>query len=208
MESSTFYIHLIHPLVVHFPIVLIFVTLILAGWSFFPQRGEIEGVALTFCILSALAAVLAMLTGERAHEVVHEHFVLPHQALELHKEWGKRSTYYLLSLALVWGAWFFWRREDKIRRLVMALACAVGVGLIILTGRSGGDLVYRHGAGVLPLAAPTLFLEHSFTTLPIQRVIPQPTSPQPSPKGKEGKASTRSSPHEHRNQEHNDDHDH
>lgn len=149
--SATVTDHLYHPQVVHFAIALSFATLLLLLISFFTGRKG-EAMALLMGVLAAISGLVAMLTGEKAHEVIHEHFPrVPHELLDYHEEWGERTAYLLLALAILWGVWFFLPRFEKARKPLLAGAYFLALIFLVLTGRAGGSLVYEHGAGVLPL---------------------------------------------------------
>lgn len=191
------YPHLFHPLIVHFPIVLTPLCLLLILFSILWKK-ELEGGALLAGILSALSAILALLSGEKAHEIVHQYFPqVPHSALDLHEEWGERSAYLLIGVSALWLILYFVKRLESLRRIVILFGFTAGLVFVILAGRYGGDLVYQHGAGVLPTADPTFFLEGKGAPFQIERV-PSPSQPQGQPQGKEGDhPEGGSEPHEH-----------
>jgi len=173
------YPHLFHPLFVHFPIVLTPLCVLLILFSVFWKK-ELEGVALFVGILSALSAILALLSGEKAYEIVHQYFPqVPHSALEIHEEWGERSAYLLIGVSTFWLILYFVKRMESLRRIIALFGFTAGLVLVILAGRYGGDLVYQHGAGVLPMADPAFFLEGKGVPFQIERVPSQP-------QGKEG----------------------
>jgi uncharacterized membrane protein len=139
----------IHPMVVHFPIVLVVilplfvvVSLLRARDGRHPARAWSMAAAVAVALfVSAFAAVR---TGEAQEERVEE--VVGETPLHEHEEAAERFLGLSGVLALVATAGLVRGRAGEAARW---LTTAGSFGLLlagIRVGSSGGDLVYRHGA--------------------------------------------------------------
>jgi len=143
----------IHPLVVHFPIVL--VTLLAAADTF----GLFRGAALTnrscfgnastiLAVAAAVSAVLAFTFGDMALEFAEaKGFHSP--VAEIHEGLGEAVAIILV----IWGAIraFLWARDIETRGFIRTLVpvmeiCAVAI--VVVTAYYGGQLVYDLGVNV------------------------------------------------------------
>lgn len=141
----------LHPLVVHFPLVLsvlvpILIAAILVGerWGRVTRRSWVTvPFAMGFLLVSGL---VAQQSGSREEERVES--VVRESAIETHEERAE-SFVWMSSAALIVGLAALMVRRGRARKglqwLTLATAIAVaGVGLGV--GHSGGELVYVHGA--------------------------------------------------------------
>lgn len=143
----------LHPIVVHFPIVLMlglaaFDVLATAWRTYLSGRGCAAGISSALAVLAGIAAILAYVFGDIAYDIAVEHGV-SETTLETHEGLGS-----ITALAIViWGAirGIVWWRKFEIggwRRWPL-LAVQVGLAaLIVVTAYFGGSLVYEHGVNV------------------------------------------------------------
>lgn len=140
----------LHPMVVHFPIVL---TVLLPGvaaaslWLIHrglpPRRTWMVPVALAAAV--TLSSWVAVETGEADEERVES--VVPEAALATHEASAERFLVLSLGmlgvagLGLVGGQWGLWARRVGLVTAVVLTAASYQVG------HSGGSLVYHYGAG-------------------------------------------------------------
>lgn len=140
----------LHPMIVHFPITLFYVTALFEVLYLAFRRDwlmQASFVLLTLAILSGAAAGLAGWLSER--------YVLAHISqsslgiLNRHKNFAELSVF-TYGLAWLVRGWYLWRRErlSGMPYVVYGLLIIVGLGLITYTGFLGGSLVYDHGVGV------------------------------------------------------------
>lgn len=141
----------LHPLLVHLPLALAFLVPLLAGgvvlaWArnWFPKRTWVLVVAAQALLLGS--GWFALSSGEGEEDRVEQ--VVPETALERHEEAGKiflGGAGALLALGVV-------PLLFRNRRISLALATAsiagslVVCGLAFQVGKTGGALVYEHGA--------------------------------------------------------------
>jgi len=135
----------IHPLIVHFPIALIIVIFILDFLGALVRNKSLFSAANILTIFAAAAAVVAVISGLMAEESVW-HPDQAHELLELHETIGLA----VLGLTLILLIFRPVVKKKKSRSLgwiavLISLAAAILVGY---EGYLGGEIVYKHGAGV------------------------------------------------------------
>jgi uncharacterized membrane protein len=143
----------IHPMLVHFPIVLFLVAiagqlLTLARGGDLSERACLPSISLVALILAALAALAAAVFGDIALDHAVE-LGFPKGPLETHQELGLTTTWLFVALAAVLGlAW--WRKISMkaARGWALALVGVVGCAFLLLTAYHGGNLVYKIGVNV------------------------------------------------------------
>lgn len=138
-----------HPVAIHFPIALAVVaTLLLLAGKLRPANPLYPASARLLLALAALSALLAAGLGWHAFSTV-EHDAAGHLVMLQHRNWAMACTASLLLLAL-WDAGRQ-RAEKPVHRALLPVLLALSGGLAF-TGWLGGEMVYRHGIGVLPSA--------------------------------------------------------
>jgi len=147
----------LHPVVVHFPIVLLLLGSVGAVAAAFTRRWQLPLVTAILLGLGAVGSVVAAQTGEREGEIVNENPAIE-AVLEQHAEWAERTQTASIVVALIAVAALVTTRWPVAAR---GLGIAAGVGALLVawcviqTGHYGGQLVYRHGAGVNLVSAPS-----------------------------------------------------
>lgn len=140
-----------HPLLVHFT-----VALFVASWLFYvlgsvaPQSrfaDQWRTTARWSLWLGALLTIGTLLAGWDAYNTV-THDTPSHEAMTDHRNWALVTAGLFFVLAL----WVIARvRGGKNEGVSFLLALTVAVVLLAGTAWRGGELVYRHGLGVLSL---------------------------------------------------------
>ncbi len=156
----------LHPLVVHFPIVLAVLAPVLAVIliASLARRREVPAAWNMLVVLLALALVggfAATRTGEAEEERV-EPFV-DHQALEEHEELGE-SFVPAAAVSLIAALAVPFARRRRLLCAGMATLCLFGTlflaTLTLRIGHSGGELVYVKGAAGACADAPADRIDH------------------------------------------------
>lgn len=139
----------LHPLVVHFPIVLVTLLPISVGIALWmirkgttPRRVWAVPVALAAAL--ALSAWVATETGESQEDRVER--VVARGALHGHEEAAERFLVLSGVLVLVTAAGLSRGNVGRAARLVSAVGALGLVAAGVQVGHSGGTLVYREGA--------------------------------------------------------------
>ena len=139
----------LHPVVVHFPIVLAVLLPIFAlGALWAIRKGTTPrrawSVPATMAIALALSAFVAVETGESQDERVEQ--VVPEQPLEAHEEAAERFLTLSAGLALLAAAGLVGGRVGGIARGLGTVGAVALVAIAVHVGHSGGRLVYEYGA--------------------------------------------------------------
>ncbi len=137
----------IHPMIVHFPIALIIIgflaELIGAIWKkeFFGKAG------FYLLILGTLGVVAAYISGNLAGDGITEAGPLK-QALETHESAALLSLWLMVGVAVIRIALTLTKQYAGALRWVAIILFFIGVLSIARTGFYGGELVFKHAAGV------------------------------------------------------------
>ncbi len=141
----------LHPLVVHFPIALLFLAVgfDLVTWLLGRPVALLRVTAVLYA-LGAISALVAFLSGRAAADGLDlPTEVIP--AVTTHADWAERTLWFFGILALVRLALAWWRhplaRAGWVHGLLFLLG-AGGLWLVYQTGERGAELVYAHGLGV------------------------------------------------------------
>jgi uncharacterized membrane protein len=144
-----------HPLLVHFTVAQLSVAVVLhlLVQLALPQRlhGEWRIVARWSLWIGAGFALVTAFTGWLAYNSV-DHDDVSHLAMTDHRNWAV-ATLVLFAVLAGWSMWT-WLAKHEPARVVSALysiaLVAAGV-LLASTAWRGGELVYRHGLGVMSM---------------------------------------------------------
>jgi uncharacterized membrane protein len=139
----------LHPAVVHFPIVLMFLLPLVALAAIWYRRRHPENRGawmLTTGLAAALAlsAWVAVETGEGDEERVER--VVSEAPLKEHEEAAERFLYLSAGVLVIAAAGLL---RGRVGSAAQVAATVGAFGLVVagaLVGHSGGELVYRHGA--------------------------------------------------------------
>ncbi|CAM4460583.1 MAG: hypothetical protein LEGION0403_FIIPPAGN_02352 [Legionella sp.] len=145
-----------HPILVHFT-----VALFTASFGFYlltylskathlvsdkiTVEFEIVGRWCLWC--AALVTILTVIAGLYAYNTV-THDEPAHIAMKNHRNWAL-STAVAMWLVAIWSLWCYYKQ--KTITLTFLIGLLVVQGLLLSTAWRGGELVYRHGLGVLSL---------------------------------------------------------
>ncbi len=144
---------LIHPLLVHFPIALLFTGIVLRLLSFFLRHSHayrsVRTTAWTVLAIGVCMAWLTILAGEFAAGIVYSKLCV-REVLENHSMLAYTATIlFSAALLLDWG-----KNLCKASRFAMAVSTVsaflfLGATIILaFVGFLGGSLVYDQGAAV------------------------------------------------------------
>lgn len=147
-----------HPLIVHFPIGILFVASLfdLVGLAMrnldFPRRA-----AMMLYVLGGLAITAAYFTGRAAADSI---FLLTeaNALLTEHADLGSYTFYFFAAFAVIRLITFFAGLERVfLVRLIQTVVGIGGLALLTITATHGAEMVFKHGVGVEAIdAAPEI----------------------------------------------------
>ena len=141
----------LHPAVVHFPIALLITGAGAAVVAVFVRRWHLPWLAALLLVLGSAGAVVAVGTGKQEEEMVETSSAAAEQVLDDHEEWGETARNFALAAALFALAAALAARVRFAGlglSVVAALLALAGAYAVAQAGHYGGELVYRHGAGI------------------------------------------------------------
>jgi uncharacterized membrane protein len=141
----------LHPAVVHFPIVLIFLGTFFSILTIFTRRGALPQFTAFILILAAAGAQFAVSTGgDQADEVI-QRMPEARPLVLVHAEWGERTRTAAVSSAIgAVVALAFYRvvRFRRVLAIVTTIIAAAACYCALKAAEHGGAMVYHHGVGV------------------------------------------------------------
>lgn len=144
----------IHPLVVHFPIALLFVAALMYWMGFLARRELLQWSGLWMLVLGALGAAVAAATGLYAAPGV----MLARSVKTALLTYHKRIMIAVLILSAALALWAIAARPMPVRGRGAFLAMLVLVAALIAKGADyGGRMVYDYNAGGYACGQPIEF---------------------------------------------------
>ena len=150
----------LHPAIVHFPIVLIFIGTVAAVAAIFIRRWHLSLLAAILLAGGAVGAFAATWSGDREEEIAGKLPPQTKQILDNHEEWGERTrniAFAAALLAVAATAATHFPKTAKALSFATALVAAASMYATAVTGHYGGLLVYKSGVGVKTAAGNTPF---------------------------------------------------
>jgi uncharacterized membrane protein len=138
----------LHPLIVHFPIALLFVAGGFYMYALIKSSESIFSTGSLLHLIGSLSFIVAILTGQQAESAVtHTHEI--HEIITQHE---------LLSYISIWvfALMYIWQMLRNKKFLQVEKLGFVGLFVIALcvmgySAHLGGKMVYEKGAGVIPM---------------------------------------------------------
>ncbi len=142
----------IHPLIAHFPIVLLLIGVICDAIGILNDRNFFIRAGFLLFSLGAVSAIPVALTGDSAAEVAQH---IDHIAADLddHDTLGTVTTLLAVALALIRTHFVLKKKFVGIIRYAYLVFGLITAGLVSAAGYTGGHLVYFYGAGTKPVAS-------------------------------------------------------
>ena len=144
-----------HPMLVHFTIGLFATATGLFLWgTVFIKKSWGETVLKAAHInlwIGAAITVLTLLAGWNAYNTV-THDTASHLAMTDHRNWAF-ATAGLFFIVTLWSLSTY-RKTVKVK-IVFLILLVTAFGLLATTGYKGGEVVYRHGIGVMSMPVPS-----------------------------------------------------
>ncbi len=134
-----------HPMLVHFTVALFSVSALLYLAGLVLKKPNLLIVARWNLWIGALATILTVIAGFNAYNSIPHDGPL-HAAMTDHKNWALITVSVFGALAL-WA--LFKHRGAKTVGVTFVGLILLASGLLTVTGYKGGEVVYRHGGGVM-----------------------------------------------------------
>jgi uncharacterized membrane protein len=141
----------LHAMAVHFPIALLIVGFLFELISLFYKKTFFSQSAFYLLLLGMAGIVVSYLAGNATGEGMEEGTLK--KAMELHEQAATISLWLTIITALVYAGYYLFKYNPRWLRIAGVLLFAGVIASIARTGYLGGQLVYKHGAGV-ELALP------------------------------------------------------
>jgi uncharacterized membrane protein len=137
----------LHPMIVHFPIALLLVAFLsdLAGIIF--KRDFFTKAGLFMMLLGTAGLIAAYLSGDFASEGLTEAGPLK-MAIERHEDAAELTLWIMIATVAIRLGLIAFRRYAGAWRWIPLAIFLVGVLSVARTGYYGGELVFKHAAGV------------------------------------------------------------
>ena len=137
----------IHPMIVHFPIALLIVGFLFEIAGLILKKDFFSRAAFYLLILGTLGVIAAYISGSYAGEGVTETGALKN-ALETHEDAALLTLWLMVGAALLRIAYVLLKAKNKFLKWAAFVLFFIGVVSVARTGYYGGELVYKHAAGV------------------------------------------------------------
>lgn len=152
-----------HPVFVHFTVALLFIAATIHLLSRFLPNGELANqltiVARWNLWLGVGFTLLTVAAGWYAYNTV-AHDAPSHITMTKHRNWAMAT----FTLFLVIAGWeYYLSRRGKSKNWLFTRLLVIAAGSLLSTAWRGGELVYRHGLGVMALPQAEIGHEHSHT---------------------------------------------
>ena len=141
----------LHPSIVYFPIVLIFLGTLLSILTIFTRRGALPQFTAFILILAAASAQFAVITGGDQTDDVIQRTPEARPLIYSHAEWGERmrTVAVVAACSAVLALAFY--KARTFRRVVAFLTAIIAAGACycaLEAAERGGQMVYHHGVGI------------------------------------------------------------
>ncbi|NCT17901.1 MAG: hypothetical protein COS19_02860 [Flavobacteriaceae bacterium CG02_land_8_20_14_3_00_34_13] len=141
----------LHAMLIHFPIALLLVGFLSEIIALLSKNKFYKDVAFYLLLLGALGAIVAYISGSYAGEGMEEGMLeIP---MELHEEAALITLWLSIITALYSVGIYYFKYQRNWTKWIGLLLFTVLVVSVARTGYLGGQLVFKHGAGI-ELALP------------------------------------------------------
>ena len=137
----------LHPMIVHFPIALLIVAFLADLGGLVLKKDFFNKVGLLLLVLGTAGVVAAYFSGHSAAEGLTEAGPLK-MAMENHEDAALVTLWIIVATMVVRLALVAFKKYQGMVRWVPLVLFLVGVASVARTGYYGGELVFKHAAGV------------------------------------------------------------
>ena len=141
----------LHAMVIHFPIALLLIGFLSELIGIILKKSFLNQTAFYLLILGTFGTIASYLSGDAAGEGMEGGTL--GKAIELHENAAVITLWLAIITALAYVAVKWFKYSNKWIKIGSVLLYAAVIGDVARTAYLGGQLVYKHGAGV-ELALP------------------------------------------------------
>ncbi len=140
-----------HALVIHFPIALLLAAFLSELIALFIKKPFFKHASFYLLLLGTLGAIAAYVSGNLAGDGMTDGFL--QEPMELHEDAALITLLLAIILALFKAALYYFNYQKTWVKWASLLLFTALAGSVARTGFLGGELVFKHGAGI-ELALP------------------------------------------------------
>lgn len=150
---STLSPHIIHPIIVHFPIVLVIALVVtdhvaLFTGTNFVGRSCLANLSVLLALLLGAFTFIAFISGGMSFAAAQQTGV-SEVVMGVHRDMGRIFTTLAVFWAFMRGGLWWWRIEPNHLWRILIVAFELGlIVMVVLTAFYGMDLVYGYGIAV------------------------------------------------------------
>ncbi|KKM99661.1 hypothetical protein LCGC14_1145610 [marine sediment metagenome] len=141
----------LHALVIHFPIALLLVGFVSELIALFSKHHFFKYASFYLLTLGAVGAIVAFVSGSYAGDGMTDGIL--QEPMELHEDAALVTLWLAIITAIVRASMLYFKYRKPWAQWASFILFAVLVGFVARTGYLGGQLVFKHGAGI-ELALP------------------------------------------------------
>ena len=135
----------LHSIIVHFPIALLVLLAALTLYVVLRPRSGMLQTTWLLLVLGTVGAIAATVSGLVSHFPYEETEL--HSIIETHQFWSFGVTALFIA-ATIWRFISRRRGSDCGASVPFLVVIAFGTGLLVMSGMTGGDLVFDYGINV------------------------------------------------------------
>ncbi len=141
----------LHAMAVHFPIALLITGFMAELTGLFYKKDFFKQAAFYLLLAGTLGTIASYLIGNAAGEGMEEGSL--GKAMELHEQAATIALWLTILTAVAYLLKNIFNYQKKMLNFILVILYATVITAIARTGYLGGQLVYKHGAGI-ELALP------------------------------------------------------
>ncbi len=135
----------LHSIIVHFPIALLVLLAALTVYAVVRPKPWMLQTTWLLLVVGTIGAIAASVSGLISHFPYEETEL--HGVIETHQSWSFAVTGLFIAIT-VWRLVSRRRGSDCGASLPFLALVAIGAGLLVMSGMTGGDLVFDYGINV------------------------------------------------------------
>jgi uncharacterized membrane protein len=139
----------LHPVVVHFAIGLVLISIVFDIFAILTGRKSLEDAAIWTIVFGTIAVIVAAVTGIAEAKELSKEGAIPPKAISLLKTHRNIGLLLMLIVPMLAGLRIFAhvKKESFLKIVYIVIAVIIALALAY-QGNIGGKLVYKYGLGI------------------------------------------------------------